>query len=229
MATEPPATVAREPGFLGAFARIGLYSFGGPAAQIALMHRVLVEETRWLSEERFLKALSFCMLLPGPEAMQLATYAGWRLRGVAGGLIAGLLFVVPGAVVIFALATLYVRFGQLPWVDAAFLSVKAAVLAIVVRAMVRLVAKALRARWHVALALAAFAALFVFDLPFPLVADPDRTIQEAYGVYGEKSFYGKTIVGVKRTTFLIEPDGTIRHVFKRPKTAAHAEEIMAKL
>ena len=167
---------ADETGFLSAFARIGLYSFGGPAAQIALMHRVLVEETRWFSEERFLKALSFCMLLPGPEAMQLATYAGWRLRGVAGGLVAGLLFVVPGALVIFALAALYVRFGAVPLVDAAFLGVKAAVLAIVVQAVLRLVGKALRARWHVGLAVAAFAALFVLDLPFPLVIVAAATV-----------------------------------------------------
>ena len=155
--------------FRRVFARIGLQSFGGPAAQIALMHRVLVEETGWLSEQRFLKALSFCMLLPGPEAMQLATYAGWRLRGVRGGLTAGLLFVLPGAAVIFALATLYVLYGRVPWVSAAFLGVKAAVLAIVAQAAVRLFGRALKERWHWALALTAFAALFVLDLPFPLV------------------------------------------------------------
>ena len=103
------------------FWRIGILSFGGPAAQIALMHRVLVEEEKWLDEPRFLGALSFCMLLPGPEAMQLATYAGWQLRGVPGGLLAGLLFVVPGALVVLGLAALYMTVGHLPVMAALFL------------------------------------------------------------------------------------------------------------
>ena len=103
---------------LKVWTRIGLLSFGGPAAQIALMHRVLVDERKWLSEERFLHALNFCMLLPGPEAMQLATYAGWRLHGLAGGLAAGLLFVLPGALVVLALSMLYVALGSLPAIGA---------------------------------------------------------------------------------------------------------------
>ena len=108
------------PDMLRAFGRIGLLSFGGPAAQIAIMHEELIERRRWLTEDQFLRALSLCMLLPGPEAMQLATYAGWRIRGVVGGLLAGLLFVVPGALVIFALAFAYTSFGQVPLVQAAF-------------------------------------------------------------------------------------------------------------
>ncbi len=119
------------------FGHIGLLSFGGPAAQIALMHRELVDRTGWLDEATFLRALSFTMLLPGPEAMQLATYAGWRLRGVPGGLLAGLLFVLPGAVVIFALAHAYVALGDLPLVHALFLGVKAAVVVIVIEALVQ--------------------------------------------------------------------------------------------
>lgn len=151
------------------FARIGLLSFGGPAAQIALMHRVLVDENRWLSEETFLRALSFCMLLPGPEAMQLATYAGWRLRGIRGGLMAGLLFVLPGALVILALGLLYLRFGTLPLVSAAFLGIKASVAVIVVEALLRVGRRALKSDRARAIALIAFGALVLLKLPFPLV------------------------------------------------------------
>lgn len=152
-----------------AFARIGLMSFGGPAAQIALMHRVLVDEKGWLSERQFLNALSFCMLLPGPEAMQLATYAGWRLHGVRGGLSAGLLFVAPGAAVVLALAMIYGAYGQAPAVAALFLGVKAAVLIIVIEALLRVAKRALKGPAHWVIAGLAFAGLFIFSLPFPLI------------------------------------------------------------
>lgn len=151
------------------FGRIGLLSFGGPAAQIALMHRELVEERPWLSEDSYLRALSLCMLLPGPEAMQLATYAGWRMRGVAGGLLAGLLFVVPGAIVIAALALGYAYFGQLHLVQAAFLGIKAAVIVVVFQALRKVAGKALHGTAGWVLALLSFLALFVFGLPFPLI------------------------------------------------------------
>ncbi len=151
------------------WARIGVLSFGGPAAQIALMHRVIVEERRWLSEQTFLNALSFCMLLPGPEAMQLATYAGWRLHGTIGGLVAGLLFVLPGAAVILALATVYALYGGVPIVLALFLGVKAAVLVIVLEALLRISRRALKLRYHWWIAGLAFVALFVFDAPYPAV------------------------------------------------------------
>jgi chromate transporter len=151
------------------FGRIGLLSFGGPAAQIALMHRELVERHGWLSEAAYLRALSLCMLLPGPEAMQLATYAGWRLRGAAGGLLAGLLFVVPGALVIGVLALGYAYYGQLPLVQAAFLGIKAAVIIVVFQALKKVAAKALHGAEGWVLALASFAALFIFGLPFPLI------------------------------------------------------------
>ena len=151
------------------FGRIGLLSFGGPAAQIAVMHKELVEDRDWLTEDQFLRALSFCMLLPGPEAMQLATYAGWRLRGIPGGLIGGLLFVLPGALVIAALALLYARFGTVPLVQAMFLGIKAAVVIIVIGALIKLGGKAMKTPLARRIAVAAFVALFVFALPFPLV------------------------------------------------------------
>ena len=151
------------------FGRIGLLSFGGPAAQIALMHRELVERHGWLSEAAYLRALSLCMLLPGPEAMQLATYAGWRLRGTAGGLLAGLLFVVPGALVIGVLALGYAYYGQLPLVQAAFLGIKAAVIIVVFQALKKVAAKALNGMEGVVLAALSFVALFIFGLPFPLI------------------------------------------------------------
>ena len=134
------------------FLKIGLLSFGGPAAQIALMHRMLVDERNWLTEKQFLNALSFCMLLPGPEAMQLATYAGWRLHGILGGLIAGLLFVLPGATVIFALALLYVTYGDLPLVDTLFLGVQAVAVVIVVEALLKVSKRALHGVAHWVLA-----------------------------------------------------------------------------
>ncbi|WP_299294330.1 chromate efflux transporter [uncultured Tateyamaria sp.] len=151
------------------FGRIGLLSFGGPAAQIALMHDTLVHRHKWLNEDQYLRALSLCMLLPGPEAMQLATYAGWRLRGVAGGVLAGLLFVGPGALVILALALGYIRYGDVPMVQAAFLGIKAAVVVVVLQALLRLSRKALVGAQAWALAAAAFVALFVFGLSFPVI------------------------------------------------------------
>jgi chromate transporter len=151
------------------FARIGCLSFGGPAAQIALMHRRLVDERRWLTEADYLSALSFCMLLPGPEAMQLATWIGWRKAGVAGGLIAGLLFVLPGAAVVLALAMVYAGFGQVPLVAALFTGVQAAVIAVVIEALLRVSKRALKTRAHWAIAMLAFVALAAFALPFPVV------------------------------------------------------------
>jgi len=151
------------------FTRIGLLSFGGPTAQIAVMHRILVDETKWLTEQRFLNALSFCMLLPGPEAMQLATYAGWRLHGVLGGLMAGLLFVLPGAAVILALAAIYAAYGNVPVMAAIFLGIKAAVLIIVVEALLRIARRALGEGVYWVIAGLAFMAIFFFSLPFPLV------------------------------------------------------------
>jgi chromate transporter len=150
-------------------ARIGILSFGGPAAQIALMHKELVEDRDWLDEQSFLRALSLCMLLPGPEAMQLATYAGWRLHGVLGGVISGLLFVLPGAAIILALAMGYAIYGQLDLVQAAFVGIKAAVSVIVLQALLKVSRKALTAPDAWVIAALAFVSIFAFALPFPLI------------------------------------------------------------
>ena len=152
-----------------AFGRIGLLSFGGPAAQIALMHRELVETRKWITEQEYLSALSFCMLLPGPEAMQLATWIGWRKHGTIGGLIAGGLFVLPGAGVVLALSMIYAAFGTLPLVVALFAGVQAAVIAVVIEALLRVAKRALKTQAHWMIAGLAFAALFLFALPFPVV------------------------------------------------------------
>lgn len=151
------------------FGRIGLVSFGGPAGQIALMHRELVDERKWVEDDAFLHALNICHLLPGPEAQQLATWIGWRLHGVKGGLAAGLLFVLPGAAIMLGLSVLYAFAANLHVVAALFLGVKAAVLAIVVQALLRIGGRALTTGFKRGLAVAAFAALFLFNLPFPLV------------------------------------------------------------
>jgi chromate transporter len=151
------------------FAKIGLLGFGGPAAQIALMHRIVVDEQRWLGEARFLHALNYCMLLPGPEAQQLATYIGWLMHGVRGGLVAGLMFILPGALVMFVLSALYVAWADLALVQGLFYGVKCAVLAIVLQALLRLAGRALRTTALRVIAAATFCALFFFAVPFPLV------------------------------------------------------------
>lgn len=154
---------------LGVWLRIGLLSFGGPTAQIALMHREVVEQKGWLGEKAFLNALSFCMLLPGPEAMQLATYTGWRLHGLAGGLAAGLLFVLPGAFLVLALAMIYAAFGEVALVQAIFIGIKAGVLVIVIEALLRVAKKALNRKIDWVIAALSFVAIFFLALPFPLV------------------------------------------------------------
>ncbi|TWB37633.1 chromate efflux transporter [Nitrospirillum pindoramense] len=170
--TSAPPPSARPPTLGEAtrvWARIGLLSFGGPAGQIALMHRELVENRRWIGEARFLHALSYCMLLPGPEAQQLATYVGWLLHGRRGGLIAGLLFILPGVLVMLGLSTLYTLYHQAPLTGALFHGLKAAVLAVVLDAVLRLGKRALRGWPGLAMAGAAFLALAVGHVPFPVV------------------------------------------------------------
>ncbi len=152
-----------------AWTTVALTSFGGPAGQIAIMHRLLVEEKRWIGEQRFLQALNFCMLLPGPEAQQLATYLGWLLNGVPGGLIAGVLFILPGAVAIMALSLIYAALGHVGLVEGLFFGLKAAVLAIVVDALWRIGGRALKTTPMRALAAVAFVGIFFLDLPFPLI------------------------------------------------------------
>ncbi|MGH9161745.1 MAG: chromate efflux transporter [Vicinamibacteraceae bacterium] len=166
-ASNAPEVSFREA--LRVWVRVAALSFGGPAGQIAVMHRILVEEKRWISERRFLHALNYCMLLPGPEAQQLAIYVGWLLHRTTGGLVAGTLFVVPGFLSILALSILYVGFQQILLVQAVFFGIKAAVLAIVVDAVMRIGRRALAGRQHYALAAGAFVALFMFQVPFPVV------------------------------------------------------------
>ncbi|MBX2824700.1 MAG: chromate efflux transporter [Gammaproteobacteria bacterium] len=148
---------------------IGLLSVGGPAAQIALMHRILVDEKKWLTENQYLHALNFCMLLPGPEAMQLATYAGWRLHGVVGGLAAGLSFVLPGALVVAVLAGIYMSLGDVALVQGLFLGVKAVVLVIVLEALIRISRRALKGAQHYVIAALAFIGIFFLSVPYPLI------------------------------------------------------------
>jgi chromate transporter len=171
-----PATAADNPGHGVSLAeaffvwlRVAALSFGGPAGQIAVMHRILVEEKRWVSESRFLHALNYCMLLPGPEAQQLATYIGWLMHRTLGGIMAGGLFILPGIVAIMGLSWIYALYGQVGIVAALFFGLKAAVLAVVLDAVVRIAKRALKNRVMVGLAAAAFVAIFFFDVPFPII------------------------------------------------------------
>ena len=170
--TAPRAPSPPPPGFgeaLRYWLKLGFVSFGGPAGQIALMHEDLVERRRWISEGRFLHALNYCMLLPGPEAQQLATYIGWLLHGRWGGLAAGALFVLPSLAILVALSWVYLAWGRVPAVTAVFWGIKPAVTAIVVAAALRIGSRTLRNGWLRAIALAAFVAIFALELPFPAV------------------------------------------------------------
>src|SRR6266567_1611448 len=163
--------------------RVAVLSFGGPAGQIAVMHRILVEEKNWISESRFLHALNYCMLLPGPEAQQLATYIGWLLHRTAGGIMAGGLFILPGVIAIMGLSYIYAAFGKVGVIEALFFGLKAAVLAIVIQAVVRVGKRALRNRIMIGLAATAFIAIFFFNVPFPIIIISAGVI----GYFGAKS------------------------------------------
>jgi len=165
--SDQPAIPARE--FLNLWWQVAILSFGGPAAQIGVMQRLIVDDKQWLPQEEFNHALNFCMLLPGPEAQQLATYIGWRLKGVRGGLAAGILFVVPGALVMLGLSLLYVTVGQTGFVEGLLFGLKCAVLAIVAQALLRMAGKVVVGRVAGLIAAGAFAGMFLFDLPFPLI------------------------------------------------------------
>jgi chromate transporter len=168
--SDTPAS--RPPSFGEAFRlwlKIGCINFGGPAGQIAMMHRMLVDEKKWIDEPRYLHALNFCMLLPGPEAQKLATYVGWALHGVRGGLVAGILFVLPGALVMLGLSLAYALGRGVAWVDGALFGIKAAVLVIVVEALLRIGKRALKTALLYGLAGTAFAAIFFLNAPFPLI------------------------------------------------------------
>lgn len=191
IATAVPCRAAEPVPFGEAFrtwVKIGLLSFGGPAGQIAVMHRILVEEKRWIGENRFLHALNYCMLLPGPEATQLAIYVGWLLHKTKGGLVAGFFFVLPGIVAIMALSWLYAGFGNVGFVEALFFGLKAAVLAIVLEAVVRIGRRALKNGVMLAIAAAAFVAIFFFDVLFPFIILAAGIIGFVGGTAGAKAF-----------------------------------------
>ncbi|MGV6808225.1 MAG: chromate efflux transporter [bacterium] len=195
---------------------IGVLSFGGPAGQIALMHKILVDEKKWLDEKRFLHALNYCMLLPGPEAQQLATYVGWLLHGVRGGLVAGTLFILPGAAAILLISVLYALYGQFPLFAGILVGLKAAVLAIVVQALIRLGQRALTTAFSRILALAAFMGLFVFQVPFPFIV-------LGAGLAG--LIYSKRRIGIHRvpdaTNFASNtPDTVSAHLTRSTRNAA---------
>jgi chromate transporter len=170
--------------------RVASLSFGGPAGQIAVMHRILVEEKRWVSEERFLYALNYCMLLPGPEAQQLATYIGWLMHRTLGGIIAGGLFIVPGIISIMALSYIYAGWGNVPIIVALFFGLKAAVLAIVIEAVVRIGKRALKNQVLIGLAAAAFVGIFFLDVPFPIIVFGAALIGFIGGTMGLAAFQG---------------------------------------
>lgn len=191
---EPVAMTRPEPVTLRqafwVWLRIALLSFGGPAGQIAVMHRILVEEKRWIGEQRFLHALNYCMLLPGPEAQQLATYIGWLMHKTKGGIVAGVLFVIPGAVAIMALSWIYVLYGRVGIVSALFFGLKAAVLAVVLQAVVRIGGRALKTGAARALATVAFVLIFFLGAPFPLIVLAAGVIGWWAGRQGSTAFKG---------------------------------------
>src|SRR5262245_56765015 len=170
--------------------RVASLSFGGPAGQIAVMHRILVEEKRWVSDQRFLHALNYCMLLPGPEAQQLATYIGWLMHRTLGGIIAGGLFIVPGIISIMVLSYIYAGWGNVPIIVALFFGLKAAVLAIVIEAVVRIGKRALKNQIQIGLAAAAFIGIFFLDVPFPVIVFGAALIGFIGGTMGLVAFQG---------------------------------------
>lgn len=206
------------------WAKIGLTSFGGPAGQIAMMHEELVQKRRWISEERFLHALAYCMLLPGPEAQQLATYVGWLMHKTRGGLVAGTLFVLPGFVLMLGLSAAYATFHALGPVAALFFGLRCAVLALVLEALLRVAKRALSTRAHTGIAVAAFLLLFVFAVPFPLVL-----------VLAGASAYALDALGVRleaetkpAATLADAPCTTVLDVLERRGMLAHAAPSMPR-
>ncbi len=188
---QSPAHGVSMPEAFRVWLRVAALSFGGPAGQIAVMHRILVEEKKWVSEGRFMHALNYCMLLPGPEAQQLATYIGWLMHRTRGGLMAGGLFVLPGMIALMALSVIYAEWGQVGIVGAAFFGLKAAVLAIVVEAVIRIGKRSLKSRPMQALAAAAFVAIFFFAVPFPVIIIAAGLIGFFGARAGVACFYGR--------------------------------------
>lgn len=189
--------------------RVSLLSFGGPAGQIAVMHRIIVEEKRWIGEQRFLHALNYCMLLPGPEAQQLSTYIGWLMHRTVGGIMAGVLFVIPGVVAIMALSVVYVLYGQVGIVSAVFFGLKAAILAVVLQAVVRVGSRSLKGPVMVALAAAAFVGIFFFDVPFPVIVFGAGLIGFVGGRLGHPAFGVRGGHGPKKGPAVVEDKDSV--------------------
>jgi chromate transporter len=199
--------------------RVAILSFGGPAGQIAVMHRIIVEEKNWISEGRFLHALNYCMLLPGPEAQQLATYIGWLLHRTAGGLVAGGLFVLPGIIAIMALSYVYAAYGNVGFVEALFFGLKAAVLAIVVQAVVRVGKRALRNKIMISIAAVAFVAIFFFAVPFPVIIIAAGIIGFAGAWFGRPEFAAIEHGGGKNSAVIDSMLGEAIPEHVKPNTA----------
>jgi chromate transporter len=199
--------------------RVALLSFGGPAGQIAMMHKIIVEEKRWISDHRFLHALNYCMLLPGPEAQQLATYIGWLMHRTLGGITAGGLFVVPGIIAIMALSYIYAVFGNVGFVAAMFFGLKAAVLAIVLEAVMRVAKRALKNRVMVALAGLAFIGIFVFGVPFPFIILGAALI----GLLGVRAGFSQFAVGHRPVN-----QGVVEDSLLGEELPAHANPTVAQ-
>ena len=217
--TTPPAAVS----FWQAFAywlKLGFISFGGPTGQIAIMHQELVERRRWISEGRFLHALNYCMLLPGPEAQQLATYIGWLMHRTWGGIVAGGLFVLPSLFILIALSWIYLRFGDVPWVAAVLHGIKPAVTAIVLFAAYRIGSRALKYRPLWLISVAAFVAIFAFDVPFPAIVLTAGLIGYVWGRLDPQRFRGDGH-GAAAASFgpaLIDDGAVLPHTRFSPKT-----------
>src|SRR5688572_17498652 len=197
-----PTAPVELPTFAEAFRfwlKLGFISFGGPSGQIAIMHSELVEKRRWISDNRFLHALNFCMLLPGPEAQQLATYIGWLLHRTWGGIVAGALFVIPSMFILWTLSFVYVKFGNVPWVAAIFYGLKPAVLAIVAAAVIRIGSKALKNEVMWVMAGLAFVAIYFFKVPFPVIVIGAGLIGFVGGKLWQNKFLVITGHGVKHT------------------------------
>ena len=216
---------AVHPTFAEAFRfwlKLGFISFGGPTGQIAIMHSELVEKRKWISDNRFLHALNFCMILPGPEAQQLAIYIGWLLHRVRGGIVAGALFVIPSMFILWALSFVYVRFGEVPWVAAVFYGLKPAVLAIVAAAVIRIGSKALKNGVMWTIAALAFVAIYFFKVPFPIIIISAAVIGLMGGRLWRKQFFIVTGHGAKHgqgEQSIIDDDS---------KTPAHAKPSLAR-
>ncbi len=216
---EPPNTIA--PSFREAFLfwlKLGWISFGGPAGQIAIMHQELVDRKKWISNDKFLHALNYCMLLPGPEAQQLATYIGWLLHKTKGGIVAGVLFVLPSVFILFGLSYIYIAFGTLPWIAAIFVGLKAAVLAIVLGAVIKIGKKSLKNNLLISLAVLSFLATYFIHVPFPALILTVGII----GIVGSYFAPNLFLVGKKQgnATSLTKPTFSVDNAMNRKQSSS---------